>query len=303
MTLDNSGNLSIGATSTAAKLGVAGTGFNVVGNAYGVASFIQDTTTARGVFMGYDSTGQIGTISSSSAGAASNLAFWTYSGSAWGERARIDSSGNLLVGGTNNARSARLLSEKTGDAQLGIRYTGIATWYESVQSNGDFTIDRDGAEYLRIVSASGSLLLGGITSTYNGAKFSVLGDSEQRGSIKSYQAVRAGLASGGTVTLWSVPNGNFGTEVSMILYVSQRDDTGGNLSNNTYQITAFGGAGVSITSLGSASYGGSRPFSVTSTSASGGIIITMTNLSGGSSTSVTMLANVLVGYGAITWGF
>jgi len=100
MTLDASGNLSIGATSTTGRLLAAGAGFNILGNAYGVASFIQDTTTARGVFLGYDSTGQIGTVSASSNGAASNLAFWTYSGSAWGERARIDSSGNLLVGTT-----------------------------------------------------------------------------------------------------------------------------------------------------------------------------------------------------------
>jgi hypothetical protein len=105
MTLDASGNLSIGATSTTGKLLAAGAGFNILGNAYGVATFLQDTTTARGVFMGYDSTGQIGTVSASSNGAASNLAFWTYSGSAWAERARIDSSGNLLVGRTTTANT------------------------------------------------------------------------------------------------------------------------------------------------------------------------------------------------------
>jgi len=101
MTLDASGNLSIGATSTTGKLLAAGTGYNILGNAYGVATFLQDTTTARGVFMGYDSTGQIGTVSAGSNGAASSLAFWTYSGSAWAEAARIDSSGNLGVGTTS----------------------------------------------------------------------------------------------------------------------------------------------------------------------------------------------------------
>jgi hypothetical protein len=111
MTLDASGNLSIGATSTTGRLLAAGTGFNILGNAYGVASFLQDTTTARGVFMGYDSTGQIGTVSASSNGAASNLAFWTYSGSAWGERARIDSSGNLVVGATSTNQSHRLVGK------------------------------------------------------------------------------------------------------------------------------------------------------------------------------------------------
>jgi hypothetical protein len=96
--------LCIGATSTTGKLLAAGAGFNILGNAYGVATFVQDTTTARGVFMGYDSTGQIGTVSASSAGAASNLAFWTYSGSAWAERARFNSTGAfVLAGGTTTA--------------------------------------------------------------------------------------------------------------------------------------------------------------------------------------------------------
>jgi hypothetical protein len=155
----------------------------------------------------------------------------------------------------------------------------------------------------RFAATSGAFLVGGITSTYNSAKLSVLGDSEQRGSIKSYQASRAGIASGATTTLWSVPNGYFGAEVSMIIYVSQRDDTGGNLTNATYQITGFGGAGVDVQVLAGASYGGGRAFTVTATSASGGIIITFTNTSAFTNTSITMVANVLVGYGAITWGF
>jgi hypothetical protein len=128
MTLDTSGNLSIGATSTTGRLLAAGTGFNILGNAYGVASFLQDTTTARGVFMGYDSTGQIGTVSASSNGAASNLAFWTYSGSAWAEKARIDSSGDLLVGTTTAVLAGKIVSVASGNQTAIAARNGTATY-------------------------------------------------------------------------------------------------------------------------------------------------------------------------------
>jgi len=197
----------------------------------------------------------------------------------------------------------------SGAAQLGASILAAADGAIGGQQSASYlafytsdgTANGNNVEKARITNVGQFLV--GPTSTYNSAKLSVAGDAELRGSIKSYQAVRAGLAIGGTVTLWSVPTANFGTEVSMILYVSQRDDTGGNLTNATYQITGFGGAGVDVQVLATATYGGGRAFTVTATSASGGIIITMTNTSGGSSTSVTMVANVLVGYGAITWGF
>ena len=98
MTLDSSGNLALGATSATLRADIIGSGTVTSGTMYGVARIAQDNTTKRGVVFGYDTSGQIGTIFTDSAGAASNLAFWTYSGSAWGERARITSDGNLLVG-------------------------------------------------------------------------------------------------------------------------------------------------------------------------------------------------------------
>jgi hypothetical protein len=169
-------------------------------------------------------------------------------------------------------------------------------FYTSDGTNGGNNIEK-----ARITNA-GQLLVN-TTSPYNSAKFSVLGDSEQRGNIRSYLASRGGLASGGTVTLWSVGNGSFGTEVSMTLYIAQRDDSGGSLSSTTYNITAFAGGQVIITAISVATYGASKPFSVTGTSTSGGIVVTMTNLSGSASTSINMSANVLYGYGALTWGF
>jgi len=163
MRLDSSGNLSIGATSTTAKLLAAGAGNNILGNAYGVASFVQDTTTARGVFIGYDSTGQIGTVSASSAGAASILAFWTYSGSAWAEKARIDSSGNLLVGTTSATAGA--VFKVTGATANSISHqvwstassTNAAYWTEgSSIVNGVATGANSSGTMIRINKDSGN---------------------------------------------------------------------------------------------------------------------------------------------------
>ena len=144
MTLDASGNLSIGATSTSVKLLAAGTGFNISGNAYAVGTFAQDTTNYRGVFLGYDSTGQIGTISANSAGLSSALAFWTYEAGAslWAERVRIDGSGNLLVGKTS-----------TADSVVGsmIRPTGYitSTWAESTDATTTYHVYSTGASAYR----------------------------------------------------------------------------------------------------------------------------------------------------------
>jgi len=179
--------------------------------------------------------------------------------------------------------------------------TGLTTSDAALRYSNNLVFSSAATEKMRIDS-SGNLLVGTI-SIYNSAKFSVAGDSEQRGNIRSYLATRAGLAIGGTQTLWSFANGNYGSEMSMTLYVAQRDDINGFLSNDTFNITAFGGGQVTITSMGAATYSGGRAFTVTATSASGGIIVTMTNTSGVATTSVNMAAHVLYGYPAITWGF
>jgi hypothetical protein len=81
------------------------------------------------------------------------------------ERMRIDSSGNLLVGGTSNALGARVLAENASGNQIGVRYTGIATYYLNATSGGDLGFNKDGAERMRIDS-SGNVGIG-TTSPYN----------------------------------------------------------------------------------------------------------------------------------------
>jgi hypothetical protein len=99
MRIDSSGNVLVGTTSAGNfRFKALGAGGNLSGNAYFVGLIGDGSASNKGVGLGYDNTSQTGIVYGETASAASNLAFWTYSGSAWGERMRIDSSGNVGIG-------------------------------------------------------------------------------------------------------------------------------------------------------------------------------------------------------------
>lgn len=88
MRLDPNGYLGIGTTAPGNPLTVNKAGAAASGTWVNVAGF-QDATPNKGVMLGYDTASQTAVIASSTSSSASNLAFWTYNGSAWGERARF----------------------------------------------------------------------------------------------------------------------------------------------------------------------------------------------------------------------
>jgi hypothetical protein len=132
MRIDSSGNVGIGTSTVQTRLDTVGAGLNLAGTAYGTSQSIQDTTTKRGVYLGYDTSGQIGIVAANTASAGSNLAFWTYSGSAWGERMRIDSSGNLLVGTTSASGKFTLKSSGATSGTSSIYITNSTPAYTLV---------------------------------------------------------------------------------------------------------------------------------------------------------------------------
>jgi hypothetical protein len=90
--------LGIGTSSPGSRLNVVGGSVTLSGTASFNSEVFQEATAKRGLIFGYETASQVGIIASHTNGNPSNLAFWTFSGSAWGERARIDSSGNLGIG-------------------------------------------------------------------------------------------------------------------------------------------------------------------------------------------------------------
>jgi hypothetical protein len=107
-------------------------------------SRIQIDQASNGLVVGADASGPfLDTIGSN------RLAFFL----AGSERARITSDGNLLVGGTSNAVGARAILENASGNQLGLRYTGVATYYNSVDSSGNLIWTKDGTERARITGS------------------------------------------------------------------------------------------------------------------------------------------------------
>ena len=141
--IDTSGNLGIGLTSPSARLHVRGTSGTYTG---GIIA--QDATGNFFNFFGYGSDGVIGT--------AGNIRFASFDGSS--ERARIDSSGKLLVATTTVIDSARMTIK------------GSATVINA-------QTETDGSYVLRVTNAAGSGV-GGVVA--NSSSTSYLTSSDYR---------------------------------------------------------------------------------------------------------------------------
>jgi hypothetical protein len=121
MTLDASGNLGVGATSPTARLHVL-TGSTYAANFYTTNTGAGTTRIAIGGLTtgasGGGGSAAIGAEHNHSATAQSSLTFYTHDGTNQLERARIDSSGNLLVGTTAASTTHRIEKNLSGDQAL-----------------------------------------------------------------------------------------------------------------------------------------------------------------------------------------
>jgi hypothetical protein len=101
MGLYGNGNVGVGTTNPLDRFSVQGSSRSISGTYSYISTFWQDSTSYRGVALGYDSADQIGVIEPTTGGSPSQLAFWTWNGSVRSEKIRIDPNGNVGIGTTN----------------------------------------------------------------------------------------------------------------------------------------------------------------------------------------------------------
>ena len=140
MRLNSSGYVGIGTTSPSDPLTVNNDGV-VTGAGWTEIARISNTAQSKGFNFGYNASANNATLVSQSGGAASGIEFWGYTGSAWAERMRIDSSGNLLVG-TTSANGRLTVSSSSSDAVAATIANTSASPYGLLT---DFTSDPNNA--------------------------------------------------------------------------------------------------------------------------------------------------------------
>jgi len=205
LTINSTGSVSCtGGTLSDPVLIVSGnTSATISGNAKRLAQFRYNTGDSTGIDIGYDATAGNGVIAGGTSSAGAGIDFWTYNGSAWGQRMRIASNGfitmtsSLAIALTLNSSDANgvYMSFKRSGTDYG--YVGSAYHLSVGGSANDIAI----AGLTNITFASGSSLniRGQITSggnwllgttTDNGERLYVSGSIRATGSITANSDVR-----------------------------------------------------------------------------------------------------------------
>jgi hypothetical protein len=170
MTLGSDGLFQVGTTTGAVNDGklqvsATGTGAGTANTVVGLNVFEETSGNKAGLWFGAMTNSNVGVIGSRTA--SGSIAFQTYSGS-WGERARITSDGNLLVGTTNNSTT------------VGVGVKTINSGTEPVVS-----IVSDTAS-----ASASAFILYNTNATNNGYRFYV----QYNGGISNYQGNDANLS-------------------------------------------------------------------------------------------------------------
>jgi hypothetical protein len=151
-------------TSTDPALIVSGnTSATISGNAKRLAQFRYNTGDATGVDLGYDATAGNGVIAGGTSANGAGLDFWTYNGSAWGNRMTLTKAGNVGIGTSSPSEQLTLsrssyptvkLIDTTDNAQGYFQYhTDNNYFILNAQSNHPLLFGTNDTERLQIASA------------------------------------------------------------------------------------------------------------------------------------------------------
>jgi hypothetical protein len=131
MRITSAGNVGIGTSAPAYSFEVKRTGTDSTIWGYNIAQIADGTTNATGFRVGTStSISGLTNLVAATNNDASQFAFWTYNGSAWGERGRITAGGNWLLGTTSDNGERLYVSGA-------IRATGTIT------ANSDLTLKKN----------------------------------------------------------------------------------------------------------------------------------------------------------------
>ena len=166
MTLTANGDLALGTTSAVAKLDVRGNGYFETSanptNAFVMQLTNQTTTSNNGCRLSFDAY-NIGSASVGIPSGSASLAFYTNGNTT--ERARIDSSGNLLVGTTSTAITANGFKVFSGGNFYSVENSGTTS---ATYNKSNYTTGTEYFEDFRLANTTvGSISANGSTTSYN----------------------------------------------------------------------------------------------------------------------------------------
>jgi hypothetical protein len=260
LNVGSSATVAIGTSSDPAVIVSGNTSATISGNAKRLAQFRYNTADSTGIDLGYDATAGNGVIAGGTSANGAGIDFWTYNGSAWGNRVTINKSGsvgigstsplgNLEVRGVNRLISADGIFQVNSSNSVGIDLGGSLSFGGAYQSSDvtewaqisgrketatsgqyggylDFaTRPHLGVNTSRIrITSGGSILIGTTTDNSNAA-----GNILHQATNETAAFIHRGpynIANGGTKTL-DVQNGS-------LIFVSENNTGDGALFHACY---------------------------------------------------------------------